>query len=823
LPTAEQQTKGIPMNKGLTRLTIAAGMMATLASWGQVPETVPAVGRSAHFEAVASRLQLGGKLFGYVDVDGDLAKIANMIHSQFGDTADQLPPHLNALDVDRVLSDLGLGGIKAMGMSSYEAGEQTHSRAFLYIPEERQGLLKVFGGDAGPFAALSLAPADTDLVVEQTLDLSEAFAVVNKMIAHFGGKEAHAEFASAMGELHPDFGFSMAQIFSKLNTRLIILGRVHPDKPLDIDLGFQCPSFDLLLALDDSAWLYEKIVAGMKAKERPKAFAKMFKRGDGFELLTLPTMEEDDVVIMQPVLYHDLTSSRIYLASTQAFLDLCLGADKARLVDTTDYKAAVAGLPTEGNGLYFGSPKLVQSARSLFEATINASGEGPFAQLEEPDPVGDAVALSMAMMLVPDQAKVIVNQPDGILVSSNSRRRTELAFTPAQIPEKEAAEAVSKEREMAAARALAQRAAEQAAAEEAAAEEAAAEEAAAKEAAAWAAKVAAAPTPDLSIEDAQNLLGTWKLANGWKKANFTYSFHGDGSASWNDGTNARGWKRKRPIKGFWKLTEDHIELHLADNTTALIPRPLTLPKSKFTRGKTKSSMTKLKPPAEKAARTPGLVKAAWGKVRPSVAPLSDAVIPQDQHQAVLSLASKMRDPSLADTKAKLEDLKRAVFSQVDKMILKQDGFDPENELTIVFVPLPCPSLEYYEKSEKTMLATSEAAQATGARVIIVRSLYGLGKHSPTWTNRVTKHLPTRFAEFTESKTVHLAEKFAIGGTNTPWAYVFLDGKLTQTANIPRLSGALTSIAKTYESEKEAAKAKAWHEAATTVATLEGPK
>jgi hypothetical protein len=109
---------------------------------------------------VASRLQFGGQLFGYMDVEDDLAKITKLIHSQFGDAADQLPTHLKALDLERGLRrDLGLGGIKAMGTSSYKAGEQTHSLAFLYVPEARQGLLKVFGGAAGPFTALSQAPA----------------------------------------------------------------------------------------------------------------------------------------------------------------------------------------------------------------------------------------------------------------------------------------------------------------------------------------------------------------------------------------------------------------------------------------------------------------------------------------------------------------------------------------------------------------------------------------------------------------------------------------------------------------------------------------
>jgi hypothetical protein len=64
------------------------------------------------------------------------------------------------------------------------------------------------------------------------------------MIAHFDGESAREEDDS--------FGLSIAQLFGRLNTRLTIVGRVHPDKPLSIpDLGFECPSFDLLIALDN--------------------------------------------------------------------------------------------------------------------------------------------------------------------------------------------------------------------------------------------------------------------------------------------------------------------------------------------------------------------------------------------------------------------------------------------------------------------------------------------------------------------------------------------------------------------------------------------
>lgn len=80
--------------------------------------------QSAHFAAVNGHLDLGGSLYGYMDIDGDVEKIAGMVQG-FLDTAkqqagDDMPPHLKNLNVAQVLEELGLSGIEALGMSSYK-------------------------------------------------------------------------------------------------------------------------------------------------------------------------------------------------------------------------------------------------------------------------------------------------------------------------------------------------------------------------------------------------------------------------------------------------------------------------------------------------------------------------------------------------------------------------------------------------------------------------------------------------------------------------------------------------------------------------------
>ena len=375
-------------------------------------------GKSAHFDAVASHLHVGGTVFGYMDVDGDVEKIADLIQDLLSKApAGELPPHIEILDLKKVLADIGLDGVEAMGISSYKNGELYHNRGYLHVPAGRKGILKMLGGDAGPFVAASLAPEDADLVIEQTLNIAAAYEVVGKVITHFGGAEAYSEFRQELGQPTP-VGLSMADIFGKLDTRLTMFARVHPDKPLEIpDAPMEIPSFDFLVALDNVSWLYDKVTGTMKEEMPPEQVQQMFVKGDGFEKIALPPMPDPEMVLMQPVIYHDVASKRVLVASSQAFLDECLSG-KTKLGDGEGFKAATEGLPSEGNGLSYVSANLMKTARGMFDAAMKAGGEQ-----------GGMGAAEVAIMSVfsgvlagheHGQASVLVNEPNGIFSSSNA-------------------------------------------------------------------------------------------------------------------------------------------------------------------------------------------------------------------------------------------------------------------------------------------------------------------------------------------------------------------------------------------------------------------
>ena len=391
-----------------------ASAPATVAESGGL-NMVGGGGRSAHFDAVASHLQVGGSVFGYMDVDGDVEKIAGMLQ-KLKDSAPEgeLPPQLAQLDLAKLLGDIGLDGIEAMGMSSYKNGDLFHNRAYVHVPAGRKGFLKMLGGAPAPFLSTQLAPADADLVMEQTLNLKAGYEVMSKLVMEVGGEDAYADFRSEMSEVSPQIGLSMAEVFGRLDTRLTVVARVHPDKPLEIpDAPFEIPSFDFLLALDDVSWLYEKVTANMKAEMPADQVAQMFVKGDGFEKIALPPMPSPDMAVMQPVIYHDIANKRIVVASSAGFLAECMSG-KTKLAAGADFKSAIEGLPTEGNGLSYVSADFMKTARGMIDKATKSGGLG----------TQEMVIISTLMPIFVGaehgQAKVTVNEPEGIFVSSNS-------------------------------------------------------------------------------------------------------------------------------------------------------------------------------------------------------------------------------------------------------------------------------------------------------------------------------------------------------------------------------------------------------------------
>ncbi len=127
-------------------LALAGLFQSSLTAAPAAVSTVDEAGRSAHFDAVNKHLELGGVLYGYMDIDGDVAKLGDAVSEAVAKAAETNPALAMARqDYAQIFAELGLTNIQALGLSSVRDGDGFRNRSFLYTPEGRRGLLAIMG------------------------------------------------------------------------------------------------------------------------------------------------------------------------------------------------------------------------------------------------------------------------------------------------------------------------------------------------------------------------------------------------------------------------------------------------------------------------------------------------------------------------------------------------------------------------------------------------------------------------------------------------------------------------------------------------------
>ena len=111
-----------------------------------------------NFAAVNKHLELGGTLYGYVDVDGDVLKLTGQLQrllAEIGEVATRRRHGRAAGSCGRSSTMLGLTDVKAIGVSSVPDGSGFfRNRLFIYTGGERHGLMAALGGKPAPFKHL---------------------------------------------------------------------------------------------------------------------------------------------------------------------------------------------------------------------------------------------------------------------------------------------------------------------------------------------------------------------------------------------------------------------------------------------------------------------------------------------------------------------------------------------------------------------------------------------------------------------------------------------------------------------------------------------
>lgn len=244
----------------------AVGLMAASCSKQEPPAPPPpppppsvvlvsAADKDPHFEAVRRHLELGGELYGYVDIDGDVDAIADNLKgtlARFGQTMPQLAA-IQKADPKPYLRALGVEDVKALGFSSVaEKNGEYRNRFFLYLPSGRRGIFAITGGRPAPPKYLDLAPADADLFEEIDFDVDALASAVKQVWIQTGNQQAEAKFEQGLIQSGQGAGVSVPDIIRHLRGRLVFVLKVDPAKTITIPAPkpMVVPAFQFLMAVE---------------------------------------------------------------------------------------------------------------------------------------------------------------------------------------------------------------------------------------------------------------------------------------------------------------------------------------------------------------------------------------------------------------------------------------------------------------------------------------------------------------------------------------------------------------------------------------------
>lgn len=365
---------------------------------------LPETKRSEHFMATAKHLDLGGQVYLYADLDGDIEKLTALISEWFEELKKE-DPDLAKIDLEKLVALLGFNQIKAVGLSSYKAGDLFHNKGIIYHPAKPTGFMRLAGDGARPFETPAWAPADADLVFEQDYNFHGGFSTVEAMLREVMGAEADQALAE-LSQPIPQMHVSVRQIIEKLDTRIVGVVRIHEGQLIQIPgEDFSFPFTELAIGVDGLAFVFDDLVETFGGMPMLKVTAD-----EDFHSIAVTAPLPEALALYKPVLAKDVKTGRVYFATSLALLREFVPGPKS-LGKSKDFRQATRGLPTRGNGLTYMSAGFIGKLMTW----MNKLGE----QDEEM-----AIMMRLVQALVPEKGVAMAScngmLPDGFVFASNS-------------------------------------------------------------------------------------------------------------------------------------------------------------------------------------------------------------------------------------------------------------------------------------------------------------------------------------------------------------------------------------------------------------------
>ena len=403
------------------------------------------------FDEVAGQLDLGGVLYGYVSVDGDLsglAKFVNSFMSGLKEIDKGVSPHIMDVDVEALMKISGLDSISALGLSSIQTEQGFRNKVYLHSPNGLRGFLSMFGDEVKEFEVLQLAPSGTDFVVQQEVKLKTFY---NEVVLGAMGGSPDQGGVMPLGPqgmmmkmmvdgmmkqpMPPPFTFTGGKLINDLDTNIMVIIDGDPSKKLPVKLegnDLNMPKIQGAILVDNVGWLAEELIKMYEVEK-----AKLGKKSPRFEIIDnanwigLKLSIESEAFskrdrreikqfgLQNAMIAHHRLSGKLIVSSSKEFAT-GLFSQKPKLASDPVFLAKTKGLPRQGTAISYLSPVLMTELRNFIKEAIEAE-HPPEKEYKRDDRF---VALSMLDFFLPEgalgEAMVTTPTEDGLLSVGNS-------------------------------------------------------------------------------------------------------------------------------------------------------------------------------------------------------------------------------------------------------------------------------------------------------------------------------------------------------------------------------------------------------------------
>jgi hypothetical protein len=371
--------------------------------------TVANKNQSTYFKEVSSHLDLGGAVYLYADIDGDIKKASEFFNLALK-SSDEAPEEVKKkVDFSKITETFGLSDILAVGLSSVKKEDALgyHNKAFIKIKSPRKGFMNVMGKKAHPFEVLQMAPEGSGLVVEMDLNVKIIFDLIQSEMNNVYGTAKTDELFKDLKDPIPGTSLSLMKIIDNLNTKIMLIASTDNKKKVTIpEVNVKTPYVNMMMSIDNLGIIFD----AFKPLLRDSPLFKYTHKGD-FESFESVKPLFDDFSIYKPIIERQISTNRLYIASSGEYLETCLNNTNPITGDKNFAKATQNLNLSSGNFLSYSSAKFNKNIMKAVSRIFKTQKDLTFVS---------KLTQKWSANYQQGQASVMTNLPDGIYIESNT-------------------------------------------------------------------------------------------------------------------------------------------------------------------------------------------------------------------------------------------------------------------------------------------------------------------------------------------------------------------------------------------------------------------